>query len=135
MSLTAMAAITLLGGVLPILLNLSMRYRAERFVPAGRVFQTPWISRLLFGFFCTICALYAVVIYEAIINRLVAVAVLGLFIWLYTRSARNGAFRARSAVSLELNRSGEIHLDVIEAAAARPFRAPQRIEASDRSLQ
>ena len=135
LSLTAMGAITLLGGVLPVLLNLSMRYRAERFVPAGTIFQAAWISRLLFGFFCVICALYAVVIYDAIINRLVAVAVLGLFVWLYIRSTRNGAFRSRSAVSLELNRAGEVRLDVVEASVLRPFQAPDRIEQSDRNLQ
>ena len=135
LNLNAMAAITLLGGGLPILLNLSLRARAERSVDVGRIIQARWLNLGIFVMFCIICALYAAVIYETILNRVVAAAVLGLFLWLYIRSSRSGAFRPRSAISLELRRDGGLRVDAVDNAASRQVEAPSTVDPTDRQLR
>lgn len=133
-SLTSMATIVLLAGGFPLLLNLSLRRRAEVPVRAGRLIQSLTVSWALFASFAGVCLLYAVVIYEAWFDRLVAAAVFVVFVLLFVTARQRQAFAPRRAMHLEMSRDGQISAFAIDQSTPLPIDAPKDVALHDRQL-
>ncbi|MEY4175266.1 MAG: hypothetical protein RI900_2431, partial [Actinomycetota bacterium] len=104
--LVAMATLVLLDSIVPLLLGLSSRRQAERPKRFGRFKMPTWVVVLLVVFFMAVCVLYAVAIYEAILERAVSVLAMVMSISCVLSARRFGAFKKRSTITLEVQPDG-----------------------------
>lgn len=105
LDLVAMATIVLLAGVLPLLLEMSLRRRAERSVKTPRLIGLP-VQLTLLVFFTAVTVIYAVVIYDAWYKKAVAALAFAISSGSMIASRRARAFDRRSTVLVETDDGG-----------------------------
>ena len=135
LGLVAIGTLVLLQGTLPVLLGLSLHRRAERRLPFARFRMPTWVVSALVSFFLGVCVAYAVVIYRAALERVVATLSLLLCISVVMAARRHGAFRRRTNVTIEFDANGVIDAYALSGGEERPVTAPQRIAEAARSLE
>jgi hypothetical protein len=74
-----------------------------------------------------VCALYAVVIYDSVLERGVALGAFALILVVVRRSWTAGAFRGRSTLSLGVDDDGHLHPLALVAGARHAADAPDRL--------
>lgn len=105
LDLVAMATIVLLAGVLPLLLEMSLRRRAERSVRTPRLIGLP-VQLTLLVFFAAVTVIYAVVIYDAWYKKAVAALAFAISSGSIIASRRARAFDRRSTILVETDDGG-----------------------------
>lgn len=117
LDLVAMATIVLLAGILPLLLEMSLRRRAERSVHTPRLLGLP-IQLSLLAFFTAVTVIYAVVIYDAWYQKAVAALAFVISSFSIIASRRSGAFDRRSTLLVETDAEGQLHAAALDSGTA-----------------
>jgi amino acid permease len=135
LGLVAIGTLVLLQGTLPVLLGLSLQRRAERRLPFARFRMPSWVVSLMVTFFLAVCVAYAVVIYRAALERVVATLSLLVCLSVVTAARRFGAFTRRTNITLEVAAAGEIEAYALVGGNEVEVSAPQRLASDARSLE
>ena len=132
LSLIAIATIMFLGGVLPVLLGLSLRVRAERRGVPGLTWV--WALWTLFGIYAAASGIYAIFIYRDVVPRVISALALALSLACMVSARKFGAFHPRSTMAVEFDPDGNLETTFLVAGTARPVSAPDRTADSMTSL-
>ena len=135
LGLVAIGTLVLLQGTLPVMLGLSLRRRAERRLPFARFRMPAWVVSVLVTFFLAVCVAYAVVIYHAALERVVASLSLLVCISVVVAARRFGAFKARTNITLEVGADGQLDAYALMGGDDVAVAAPAVLAADSRSLE
>jgi hypothetical protein len=102
---------------------MSLRRRAERRVSESRLLGSSLLTTLLFGFMM-VCALYAVVIYQSILERSVAVAALVVIVASTISAVRRRSFADRSTLLVDLAEDGSLSVTALTGGQPVRVHAP-----------
>ncbi|MFZ9629348.1 MAG: hypothetical protein ACO3C1_08345, partial [Ilumatobacteraceae bacterium] len=135
LGLVAIGSLVLLQGTLPVLLGLSVRHRAERRLPFARFTMPTSVVATIVTFFLVVCGSYALVIYRAPLERIVAGLSLAMCLGVVWWARRHGAFRDRSAVTLEVSRDGSLDGYALVGGRTRTVSTPPALSPTARSVE
>ena len=117
--LVAMATILLLAGVVPLLLGVSLRRRAERPIAITRLADAISIRTALVVGFAVVAVVYATVIYDSWYQKLAAVIAFGATSTMVVASIRDGGFRKRSTLLVEITADGSAQVSALDYGVQR----------------
>jgi amino acid permease len=132
--LVAMATIILLGGVIPLLLGISLRARAERPISILRLGDSLPIQVVLVIGFTAVTIVYATVIYDTWYQKLAAVIAFGATATMVIASIRAGGFARRSTLLVELDTEGKTLVSGLDHGAQRDKDTTAVVDVSSRSM-
>jgi hypothetical protein len=135
LGLVAIGTLVLLQGTLPVMLGLSLQRRAERRLPFARFRMPSWVVSVMVTFFLAVCVAYALVIYRAALERVVATLSLLVSISVVVAARRFGAFTRRTNITLEVAAAGEIEAYALVGGNEVEVSSPQRLASDARSLE
>jgi amino acid permease len=133
LDLVAMAGIVLLAGVMPLMLGMSLRGRAERAVRSSRLVGPP-LQIALLALFMAVTIVYAVFIYEQWYQRLVAATAFGVLAFTIVASFRAKAYDRRSTILLEPDGPAGFRVTALDGGQAVDARVVQYEDNHRRSL-